>query len=817
MSDFAHSVLDTVGTWAGAALAAIALVGIVTSWIVLRELHSEKTNALNYLHDRDNPPFIARGWPFGRRARIFRRVRVPDLTPYDAWAAGSRFVVPKAGEPWVLRTPEAPSCRTGWARLCRLLDAYQVGGQGQMKLGTRGELLFEDGETWLPVSRYWILSVGLLGRYGHREDRGVHFSFAERMIRPDLAEQLIWSSPPGSPSGLRRGTSRPIVTGPPPPTQIWGTTGSFQMDLPSESGRQSLRNRDRLRFKLHIKEQLGPLPSSNGARPACQKELPFMFWLAIGFLPCSIGSYKTIASLEFHPGSEPLAERANSFNPAGPGADQVKYWQTHEYDDRKDRRPFPQSLDEAGHALGANFSLVTCLQNTTEVYLRDPTGAEIEHIKQCAQQSLPEGSRRWLRIEDVHGKYFVPLFRRVDLQSLAGSLLSITWDPWSYLVRKDGPNLLWWLLQSLPPFFDKASKSQISPDVKKIAPDYCARLSEALRSLAHREMDPDNYDQRQTAHLLALADLAKEPFPDGDHLRQVVGILYITARSFRELVHTLFKARTLESSSIVAKFDNSSRELTWLFDYSDFCGNRGGDEHSESGDSHSEPGDDEPDPEQMVWVHLRTSLLRGYSISHLTEMYPLSAVVRKAGLGKVRVLRMKRKDVEDDRTQEMGLYATMIKGEKPDNKIIIVDSEYDDLVDLEEQVELQIMGDEYDASLLKKMYDVTKIVGKEGRVETTHRKVFMKYKDAMDLMRDYHDRRDKAADVFPSATAGDVFQVDVPFDEIHRTEPVADLTKDEVVLACLWATTKCALWSKSLDSDPLMRMVHQLSDVVLVS
>ena len=30
----------------------------------------------------------------------------------------------------------------------------------------------DEGSSWLPVHRLWILTIGLLGRYGHRRDRG---------------------------------------------------------------------------------------------------------------------------------------------------------------------------------------------------------------------------------------------------------------------------------------------------------------------------------------------------------------------------------------------------------------------------------------------------------------------------------------------------------------------------------------------------------------------------------------------------------------------------------------------------------------------
>lgn len=852
MNEDALSVLDTVGTWVGAALAAIALIGIVSSWIVLRELHSERTTALNYLHDHDDPPFISRGWRFGRRTRLFRSIRVPDLTPYDAWAAGTPFAIPKTGEPWVLKEPHEPSCKTGWARLCRLLGAYEV-GQDQVKLGTRGELLIDDGETWLPVSRYWILALGLLGRYGDRADRGVHFAFSERMIRPDLGEQLLWI-PVASQKReqrLRLEAGQPALIEPPPPDQIWGTTGSFMVDWQPVSGSQSLRKSDRLRFKLHIKDQLGPLPSSDSTRSVTQENLQFMFWLAVGFLPYDCGGHEKIVSLDARTGGETLAIQANSYSLVREAKPQVKYWQTYEYSDRGECWALPQSLYQAGQALGVDFTLVTCLQNTTETYLKNPAGDEIEHIVKCAQQTLPVGARRWvLLMSPDEDDRFARLARRVDLQSLADSLLSITWQPWSYLVRKEGQAMLHHLVQPVPRLIKMASEIDYGSNTEQTAPmsDYSERLTKVLRVLSNK-MDPFDFNQQQTADVLALADLAKERFPDGDRHRRVVGILYMTIQPFRKLIHRLLNARTLESPNIVARFDNSSGELTWLFDYKDFRATPGGDTYSESNDD----DEHEKDPERQVEVRPVGEESDAYLNSDLAIIHPLSVVIDNDGQDKVRVLKMKFKDAMAYLNNHGGIeqVAAQRDEEQPDTgdgsyengndndnevdhekaaEVGAMDGASDSQVDLERQVEVQIMGDEYDSSPLSKKYSVTTLLNKKTPDSPSQRVVVMDYKDAMDLLDKYYDKQSKDAnassslratsknaDYFADATTGHVFQIDVPLDGSTVAEVVADLTKDEVVLACLWAATKCALWSSSLDSAPLMRMVHQLGDVVLVS
>lgn len=841
MNEDALSVLDTTGTWVGAALAAIALIGIVSSWIFLRELHSERTTALNYLYDHDDPPFITRGWRFGRRTRLFRSIRVPDLTPYDAWAAGTPFAIPKTGEPWVLKEPHEPSCKTGWARLCRLLRAYEV-GRDQVKLGTRGELMIDDAETWLPVSRYWILALGLLGRYGDRADRGVHFAFAERMVRPDLGEQLLWI-PVASQKReerLRLGAGQPASepsVEQPPPDQIWGTTGSFMVDWQSVSGSQSLRKSDRLRFKLHIKDQLGPVPSSGRTIPMTQENLQFMFWLAVGFLPYDGGGHKKIASLNARIGGETLAVPANSYSLIREGKTQVKYWQTYDY---RESWAFPQSLYEAGQALGVDFTIVTCLQNTTKTYLQNPAGDEIEHIVKCAQQSLPVGARRWVLLTSPdEDDQFARLVKRADWQSLADSVLSITWQRWSYLVRKEGQTMLRHLVQPVPRLINMASEMGYGSNTEQTAPisDYFERLTKVLRVLSSK-MNPLQFNQQQTADLLALAELAKEPFPDGDRHRRVVGILYMTIQPFRKLIHRLLEARTLDSSGIVARFDNSRGELTWLFDYNDFRATRGGDTSSES-------DDDENDPEEQVEVRLVGEESDAYLNSPLAITHPISVVIDRDGKDKVRVLKMKSKDAmiflnnsKRGDTEEMAANGHEGHADN-DNEVDhekaaevgATDDESDSQVDLERQVEVQIMGDEYDSSPLSKKYSVTTLFNKKNPDMPSRRVVVMEYKDAMDLLDKYYDKETKDADAssslratsknaddyFSDATTGHVFQIDVPLDGSTVAEVVADLTKDEVVLACLWASAKCALWSSSLDSEPLMRMVHQLGDVVLVS
>jgi hypothetical protein len=56
----------------------------------------------------------------------------------------------------------------------------------QSNASAHGTLVIQKYRTWLLVSRYYILTVGLLGRYGHQDDGGKIFNI--NPLRPDLDE-----------------------------------------------------------------------------------------------------------------------------------------------------------------------------------------------------------------------------------------------------------------------------------------------------------------------------------------------------------------------------------------------------------------------------------------------------------------------------------------------------------------------------------------------------------------------------------------------------------------------------------------------------
>ncbi|PGH13353.1 hypothetical protein AJ80_06347 [Polytolypa hystricis UAMH7299] len=159
-----------VGAWIAAFLAIVALVGIIGPWLASRAAMSDSNRAVNAVRDTWHK-YVTKGWPVLSRLRLWRRVRVPDLAPAYVnkhmalfgrrhYLPGTRFQ-PTSYAEW----------NTGWAKLCELIDAYQV---------------FVNNDTSLVVSKYWILIVGLLGRYGNRKDKGIVQKFS---IRRDIEEE----------------------------------------------------------------------------------------------------------------------------------------------------------------------------------------------------------------------------------------------------------------------------------------------------------------------------------------------------------------------------------------------------------------------------------------------------------------------------------------------------------------------------------------------------------------------------------------------------------------------------------------------------
>lgn len=155
---------STVGTWVGAGLGLIALVGIVGPLLVWRASLTARNKALSRLDAglADHADFVSKGVPFSHNVRLFRKVRAPDLS------------VPPAIQAWKplwKRDVDLPhKASAGWVQLGIALRACGLNYE-------RGDVLVKEDKfgkqtAVLQVSRSWLVIFGLIRRFGFRRHSG---------------------------------------------------------------------------------------------------------------------------------------------------------------------------------------------------------------------------------------------------------------------------------------------------------------------------------------------------------------------------------------------------------------------------------------------------------------------------------------------------------------------------------------------------------------------------------------------------------------------------------------------------------------------
>jgi len=364
------SLLGVVGTWIAVFLAVIALVGIVAPLLVLKAFYSERNQALNSVRDL-NGDFISRGIGFGRSFRVFHRVNVPCLIPIIDWKSLDSFKIPSPEKSWKLGTVEGTSCRTGWARFCKLLSAYHV------PLTQGGELVVRENETSLPVSKYYILSIGLLGRYGDRDDGGKFFN--DNPLRPDLLQLRILTTFRGPQRMGRRYRSSSGSdisntdsetddssihrTRRPQARSICGTTGEMRIKkefsladiAEEENGFGVTGNGKTLQFMLHNDQEIGldiePGEATDTMHPLVAPDLPLdnLYWLASGFIPLS-SRYGFVACLQTPQGILDLESTRSLFSDTDSDSRSSPNHRTSSNRSVRSRKPSPSSSSRSGHS-----------------------------------------------------------------------------------------------------------------------------------------------------------------------------------------------------------------------------------------------------------------------------------------------------------------------------------------------------------------------------------------------------------------------------------------------------------------------------------
>jgi len=570
----------TIGTWVAVLLASIALIGIVSPWLVLRAAMSERNRALNMVQDV-NRDYISKGIGVTRKLRFFKRPKVPALAPsYHVEMEGAPLLLPDVHKRWIFHAMKGTSCRTGWAKMCRLVEAYHVpsnegDGDTRIKISMRGDLEFADGNTWLPVSRYWILILGLLGRYGSRADKGL---LHPPTFRRDLDEDriIIQDSDAGSSSGSSSNSSidseeeeeeeevdglsivssgsvgtihkvaaayesrqrnteamiklRKIRT-------IWGVTGRLRKMSTKIKGSDGNSLDSPLSFGRHNNVEIGV------KRKEENLTLSDLFWLATGFLPLGKDSneQEIVACLE-DPACGAFLAIGGSDKPMG------RFFRLQEVQDR------PRSLYMAIEALQVSNTKILSFKED-QTLQPDELSIFTKQKGSLTPQDL-KASAKWTSVTYGQHKRAGFIFSP-DVEKLVFAMLSLKWDPWSYLLWKLNNDIWSAILLGTSRLLRTFLIATRNPEAQH------AKLVHIASHRALRWKDHRTFRREKTEDLVSFCTILSSTITQPEVLRIAIAMLVITNNGFREKVQRLIIDTNTNAAETFIRANLVEGTVTW--------------------------------------------------------------------------------------------------------------------------------------------------------------------------------------------------------------------------------------------------------------
>jgi len=523
-------LLGTISTWIAVILALAALIGVVGPWKAVKAAYSDWNRALDEVHDT-RQEYITKGYGIGRTFRFLRRSKVPLLIPGTTTYAMYNLppLIPAVDGRWALEEIRPTKCRTGWAKICRLLEAYSIvevevsiiaakssfDTKYQQKQTPsrvldlmerkRGRLIYRHGHAWLPVSRHWILVVGLLGRYGDRQDNG---RLITPTIRRDLDEERTLMNDSNSGPDLSSVTSDsstshnefsfiPLESS--RRTKISGVTGVIQK-------LKTIRNEPNLSsplsFHMHNEDERGHILGNESS------SLETMFWLAQGFLPCS--EEGIVYSLEnptmypdqLHPEELPSNQsHLDLETPRGTNRHVIRLSLS------KDR---PRSLRLAMEA----FRL------------------QRARIKHWSRTEMANSRERLFPTDSLGltGAFMI----RAELENMVYAFLALSWTPSSFVIWKKNTTMWTKLLVSTASFIHT-----LLPIVWKS--EHLKPVADDPRELDdyHRWKDMTRFNQRKSRDLYLLDGLLSKASHQSINVNDTIATALVTNTAFQDRVRHL--------------------------------------------------------------------------------------------------------------------------------------------------------------------------------------------------------------------------------------------------------------------------------------
>ncbi|KAF5644905.1 hypothetical protein F52700_2386 [Fusarium sp. NRRL 52700] len=473
-----------VGTWVAVALAIVALIGVVTPWILLRESRSERFQAINSV-DSQETGYIRGGLKLCNRRKYFRRVKVPMF-----------MQPPKPGPGLKLHEPlsiDHLGSATGWVNLAVLLEAYGP------RVPCGDQLLIFGGGSWLPVHRFWILTLGLLGRFGKRKDRGISISQSNaRRLRIEAR-------------GLHSNHAR----------MYYGLTGKlFWVPVEPEAATTTTSTMDKVYFRLHSTQSREPLSPDPMSRS-------LLFWLALGCLPVDkgglTGSRHRVFDLALFMSSLQGKARRNHSD------------RRPEFFRYEPRRGLNGVVDVWAESMGVDMSRLWCVE-------------KVEAPENWKDVVASAGTEKGDWFIDPYNKNH--LHWKADIYCLSAGLLTMPISPKGFLFDKQRS-----LHEGI--FFPAADCIGDLLWAAKSNRNITGNEEWAIRTLYKVHLR-QRFGRRQVqAHYFLAVALSEREWTISKIARLTIGILTIMSRSFRKLLIRC-TGNSRHSLSITLNFSNNS-------------------------------------------------------------------------------------------------------------------------------------------------------------------------------------------------------------------------------------------------------------------
>ena len=506
------NLAGVIGTWVAVTLALIALFGVVTPILLIRRARSERHIALSFIDD-ESKEYVHPGIRIPFLPAIARTIHVPN------------FQAPPKLASQVLGRDDTSldekRSATAWIMFARTLKAYNI------IQDPTGNLRIHRFESWLPVHRLWILTVGLLGRYGHRPDRG-RLIDAPASVRIDQRDLESFD-----------------------PTALYGITGVLRYRT-SEYSRDVEQGFGQIYFSSHDNETRGSLEPDS-------VPLSVLFWLCMGCVPLLDGRVLDVSRETHEQEYKSHLQRER----------QLTTLPRYRFQPIKNLSPSSRVLSSAQTLLGDLPELWSLCKYT------DITPEERVGIERISGDSDREGeSSPWIKTKSLDVQHYfrdLSLLWRTDVQCLAFGILKMAWSPRGCLFDVRRGDFCRVLLCSASSSLRRllgacrdvcgnstVDRTELVDSVEGLLLLYPSIISRALRdasppsrSIFSRARHEALYDFEQ------VLDRAYTPGVDS----MAIGVIFITSHIFRNFVLDTLKEEQDTHSNILT-VDPSFKYLT---------------------------------------------------------------------------------------------------------------------------------------------------------------------------------------------------------------------------------------------------------------